>query len=647
MYVSYFKENTMKKHQILALLAIFLFTSCAMAPPMKSITSGNVQEYLKQTPRAADFPDSGATLLHSYVYVEYYRDGTSVSRHLERYKIFNERGRKHASKSISYRAGYQKASLLFANTIKADGQIVPLGRHDVHDGSQYAGYDFYTDIRQKRFTMPAVENGCIVEYAYEIHNLRPSFAFDYSEIFICRNLYPMEEDILEIVLPADKEINYKTYNTGLAPKILIDGEKKRYVFTNLKQKAIIPEARMPDLIDKDTFPQVLIWTLKDWKVISAWYIRLFREQMKTDPELEQFTRKLIANKKTKEEKISAIFNFVSQNIRYIAVLLGPHTHKPHEANEVFRKRYGDCKDKTVLLLTMLKIAGIESMPALVPSHREYFDENIPSLGSFNHVIAAVPDGNQYFWLDATNEAAAFDTAPFIVPSKVFLINMDGSYRFIETPAPDPQKDYSTYDAFFNVDEGGNAAAEFHYSYYGKAAEYYRFIYKYLPPEQRKKFFEKRGIEVLELETGSFSETGKPFFVNLKGKIKNLAQVVDPDTMILSNVIQADTYRDITAAKERFYPVVLHPSFYAKETYHYNFPNGFKVRRLPQPFSSHQPHNIRKESFHSKGSSFEVHVENYNLKRKIRPADLNLFKQYALEFQNHETALKNIILERKQ
>jgi len=637
----------MKRRLIFALFAVLFFASCSSTIPLKSVTTGNVREYLKQAPKAADFPEAGASMLHSYDYVEFFKDGTSVTRHLERYKIFNERGRKYASKSIAYRAGYQQANILFANTIRPDGQVFSLGKNDVHDGSQYAGYDFYTDIRQKRFTMPAVEDGCIVEYAYEIQTVIPSFSFDYSETFLCRNLFPIEEDILEIVLPAEKEINYQAYNTDLKPKITVEGDKKRYLFTNLKQKEIIPEPRMPALLDKDTFPQISIWTLKDWKVVSAWYIRLFQDQMKTDQELENFTRKLVENKKTKEEKINSIFNFVSQNIRYIAVLLGPHTHKPHAANEVFQKRYGDCKDKTVLLLTMLKIAGIEGQPALVPSHREYFDEKMPALGAFNHVIAVVPDGGKYYWLDATNEAAAFDSAPFILPSKIFLINADGSYRFIETPAPDPSKDYFTYEALFKIDEDGNTAAEYHYSYFGKAAESFRFIYKYLPPEQRKKFFEKRGIEVQDLEISSFNETGKPFTVKLKGKIKNLAQVVDPDTMILSNVMMMDSYRDITAAKERIYPIMLHASFFSRETYKYVFPEGFKIKRLPQPFDNHQPHNTRKETFSLKGSSFEVQIENYNRERKILPRDVDVFKQYALEIQKHETALKNIIVERKQ
>lgn len=96
-----------------------------------------------------------------------FADGTSISRNLIRIKIFNERGHSFASRSISYREGYQKARILFANTIKPDGKIVPLNSKDIIDSSEYEGYEFYTDIKVKRFTMPAVENGCIIEYAYE------------------------------------------------------------------------------------------------------------------------------------------------------------------------------------------------------------------------------------------------------------------------------------------------------------------------------------------------------------------------------------------------------------------------------------------------------------------------------------------------
>ena len=259
----------------------------------------------------------------------------------------------------------------------------------------------------------------------------------------------------------------------------------------------------------------------------------------------------------------------------------------------------------------------------------------------------VPHGDQYFWLDATNEVAAYDSAPFVQPSKVLLMNADGSYRFVQTPGLDDKKDYSQTHITFRINDEGGAAIDLQYEYYGKAAEAIRYGFKYLPPEQRKKSFEKRGLEVLQLEMGSFSDTQSPFIIRLTGRLKNLVQVVDKDTMILSNIIRLDSYRDITATDDRQYPVVLYPTFHTKETFRYIFPDGFHVKKIPQTFLSDQPFGTRREKFVITGSTLEVNVENMSRKRMIIRDELDLFKNHALELQKHESALKNIILERNQ
>ena len=631
----------------LIVLVLFLFSCCASNPNIKSITASDVNSYLQKTPKQEDHPNAGVDLLYTYVYVEYFSDGTSVIRLIDRFKIFNERGRSYASKSISYREGYQEAKIIFANTIKPNGKIIPLDNKDVHDSSEYSGYEFYTDIKEKRFTMPAVEDGCIIEYAYEIKNLKPVLPFDFFTTFFCQNFHPMEEDIMEVVLPTNIELKYKKFNTDLTPQIITEGNKKKYIFTNLKQKEIIPESRMPSIADRSTFAQLSVWTLNSWDSVSRWYISLVREQIKPTTELETFTRQLIADKKTNEDKINAIFNFVSQKVSYVAVLLGPHTHKPHAAGEIFQKRYGDCKDKTILLMTMLKIAGIESVPVLVPAYGEYFDETIPSLESFNHVIAAVPiSDNKYFWLDATNETAAFDSPPFSRPTTVFMINNDGTYRFVKTPAMDDKKDFYKADIKYTISSEGDGVLDCTYIYSGKAAESLRYHYKYLSPEQRRKTFEGRGIEVKELKLSSFEETHEPFVLNLKGNVKNIAQKIDDNTMVLSNIISLDSYRDITAAKERKYPVMFRPSFFVQEKYSYVFPVGFKTRNLPQKFISEKPFRYRMENFSFQGSTLEVSIETKGLENKIALENLEELKKHAIEMQKHESALKNIILEKK-
>ena len=632
---------------IIILLSLLIISCQAVNTNIRSISdSGDINSYLNQAPKAEVHPNAGADFLYSYNYFEFYEDGTSVTRNLDRIKIFNERGRSFASKSISYREGYQKVKILFANTIKPDGTIIPLNSNDIQDSSEYAGYEFYTDMRVKKFTMPAVEDGCIIELAYEIENIKPVLSFDYANIFFCKNLFPMEEDIIEIIMPAGIELKYKNFKTELTPQIITDGNKKKYIFTNTKQKEIIPESRMPSLLDRDTFPQIYFWTLDNWDVISKWYINLVKEQMKSDDELERFTKQLIADKKTDEDKINTIFNFVSQNIRYIAVLLGPHTYKPHLAYEIFQKRYGDCKDKTTLLLTMLKIAGIEGIPALVPANGKYFDDSIPSLMAFNHVIAVVPFKDRYFWLDATNETASFDSPPFVLPTKVFLINQDGSYRFMTTPALNDKNDYFKSDMKYDINNEGNANIDYTYEFYGKAAESIRYSFKYSPPEQRKKFFENRGIEVKELQLSSFTDTRTPFIIKLSGTLKNLAQVLDEETMVLSNVISLDSYRDITAASDRQYPVSLTQSLYSLENSSYKFPNGFKIKRLPKNYILQKPFRFRNEKYSFKGSVFQVNLESKNEEQTIDLKNINDFKDFATQLQKHESSIKNIIFEKK-
>jgi hypothetical protein len=633
---------------ILFFLLLFVLSCSATNSNIRSITDSNIDinSFLNQAPKTEEHPNAGAILLDSYSYIEFYADGTSISRNLIRIKIFNERGRGFASRSISYREGYQRAKILFANTIKPDGKIVTLDTKDIIDSSQYEGYEFYTDIKLKRFTMPAVEDGCIIEYAYEIENLQPVLSFDYYDIYFCQNIFPIENDILEIALPSGIELKYKKFQTTLTPQIISGGNKRRYIFNNTKQKEIIPESRMPSIYDSDIFPQVSFWTLDSWDIISRWYVNIFKEQMQSDIELESFTKQLISGKNTDEEKINAIFNFVSQNIRYIAVLLGPHTHKPHRASEIFKKRYGDCKDKTVLLLTMLKIAGIEGKPALVPANGKYFDESIPSLNAFNHIIALVPTSKKYLWLDATNETAAFNSTPFFIPTKVFVINNDGSYSFIKTPDLDNKKDYYSVDIKYNINNEGNASIDYTQTYFGKAAESVRYSFKYSPPEQRKKYFEDQGIEVKEFNLGSFTDTQKPFTIKLSGNFKNLAQKLDEDTMLLSNIITFDSYRDITAANKRQYPISLKSSFYSMENYSYKFPAGFKIKRLPPAFSFKTPFKYRAEKYSFKGNTFNVHLETANIEQTIKLENINDFKKYALELQKHESSIKNFIFEKK-
>lgn len=637
----------MKKLHYIILASICFLISCAPTLPYSSLPDDNLKNNLGTFPKQEDHSNAAAITLLQYSSMEMLDNGTIIQKTISRYKILNERGYYLATKSIMYREGYDQVKIYYANTIKPDGTVVPLDPKEINDYSPYSTYEFYTDIKEKKFTMPAIEPNCIVEYAYEEKNIKPVLPYDLYVRFLIQDRIPIKEDVLVIILPKGRELNIAYFKTDIKPRVEeVDG-KIKYTFRNLNKPEIISEPRMPDIHDKEVFPQFYCWTLSSWNIISKWYSGLIKEQMQPDAELENFTKGLIANKTTTEDKIGAIFYFVAQQVRYVAVELGPHTHKPRLAHEVFKKRYGDCKDKTTLLLTMLKIAGIEGVPGLVPKTPEALDESAPTLDVFNHVIAIVPKLNgTYYWLDATNEVAAFDTTPFDTPHNVLLINMDGSYKFVKTPEPDDNKDYYDINQINRVNENGDVDIEYTYSYYGVASEDGRHTFKYKSPKERDQYYEAKGIELSSLDLVNLTELELPFIIKVKGLIKNRIQILDEDLMVLSDAIGILAYNDLTTEKSRKYPISFDASGLIKIKHIYYFPEGYKIRKLPIEYKWETSYYKDHIKYKSEGNIFSTERQIKYLKSKIEVDDFEAFKKQATEIQKYKRSVSNIIFEKR-
>ena len=110
------------------------------------------------------------------------------------------------------------------------------------------------------------------------------------------------------------------------------------------------------------------------------------------------------------EKARALYDWVSRNIRYVAVYLGSGGYVPHSADEVLANEYGDCKDHVVLLQALLAAAGIDSVPALINFGSSYTLPKVGSFASFNHVITYLPSLDLY--VDSTAQFAPFGVLPF-------------------------------------------------------------------------------------------------------------------------------------------------------------------------------------------------------------------------------------------
>ncbi len=139
----------------------------------------------------------------------------------------------------------------------------------------------------------------------------------------------------------------------------------------------------------------------DWQDVVNWASDLFRIDGATDGELREVAAKLRALP-SNEERVAAALEFVQSSIRYFSVALGESSHRPAAPNIVLQRRYGDCKDKSLLLIALLKELGIHSEPVLLDvARRKGLDKFLPSPQVFDHVIVRAEVDGEAFYLDPT------------------------------------------------------------------------------------------------------------------------------------------------------------------------------------------------------------------------------------------------------
>jgi len=126
-----------------------------------------------------------------------------------------------------------------------------------------------------------------------------------------------------------------------------------------------------------------------WKDVGKWYDDLSRSRRDASPEIRARTAELASPEPTLLGKISALARFVQTDVRYVAIELGIGGHQPHPAADVFRNRYGDCKDKATLLSSMLKEIGVDSYLVVINTVRGSVTPDMPANLTFNHVILAI------------------------------------------------------------------------------------------------------------------------------------------------------------------------------------------------------------------------------------------------------------------
>jgi hypothetical protein len=357
----------------------------------------------------------------------------SAYNRFTRVKILNQRGFAFANVLIPYDPESQVSGIR-ARAILPDGRAVPLSGRDVYDTNLYPDFLFYSDHRAKRFSVPGVEPGSIVEVGWQ-ETLRH---FSFWSRWDFQSEFPVLRSILTVRCPNDWDLLWKAYGIEIRPEVekLPRGMKANHVW---KAERLEPFRREPAMPPGGNEAAHLLFSsvgLKTWDDVALWYRSLCAGRLDADAAIRSKTLELAQGADGSRENLRRIFEFVRDRIRYVAVEIGIGGYQPHPAAEVFFNRYGDCKDMAALIVAMAGAAGIEAHPALVSTWQNGpVDTSLVSQAQFNHAIAVavLPEGTVF--MDATDKDCAFGDVPWYDRDRlVFDVPPAGKAGFVRTPA---------------------------------------------------------------------------------------------------------------------------------------------------------------------------------------------------------------------
>lgn len=377
-----------------------------------------IEALLADAPQANDYPDSGAVVLWETEVMNVNEDSSYIYSTRRVVKIFNDRGHKFGKVSIPYTRGNDDITIHHARTLTSDSRVFDLDQRQIiknipPPSAVEAG--LFVDARLMHFSMPEMSDNCIIDYAYSSNNRGHLMQGEFWHQAYFQTSVPVLHYRFTIHAPKKKTVYYQINSpqaVGGEPTITENRYTRTYTFEMRDVPSLSEEAFMPAV--EDLAYSINLTSLDSWDKLMEWYGTLIREQDYVTPEIEQKTKALLRGAWSRKEKVKRLYEYVATNIDYVGIELGIWAIKPHSAPEIFKEGYGDCKDKTTLLSTMLSAVGIQSYPVLISAgESSRVVREIPSLSYFNHMILAVEenDNGGLIWLDATAETCAFGDLP--------------------------------------------------------------------------------------------------------------------------------------------------------------------------------------------------------------------------------------------
>ena len=303
---------------------------------------------------------------------------------------------------------------------------------------------FHDGLKSVNFIYPNLTSGAktSLKYVKAVKNPRLLRSFYFGDNF------PIEQCKFTIKADKDVQLEFEEVNTENYSIQFTKTEGKKYNTYSWELNGIdefefegsTPNFRyfVPHIIPRiksysNNGEEIIL--LSDVSDLYGWYYSLVKDlnTEETDKDLVETVEILTADAESDLDKVRAIYYWAQENIKYIAFEYALDGYIPRQANDVFKKKYGDCKDNSSILTEMLKIAGIEGYLTWIGTRDiPYTYSQVPTPMVDNHMIISYQENGKNYFLDATGRYMKLELPASFIQGKEAMVSVDKDSFSIKT-----------------------------------------------------------------------------------------------------------------------------------------------------------------------------------------------------------------------
>jgi hypothetical protein len=519
-------------------------------------------------------------------------------------KILRPQGREYARLGTTFDKD-SKINWMKIWTLTPDGHEYQLPDNQIENVG-FGGGNLYEDTKWRGGKAMANDPGAIVAMEYD-QNERPYVTEDIwkyqSDIPVVRTSYTLK-------LPPSFEYRAVWVRRDSMEPASIGPNQWQWALTDVpavdvRHISLHPApAAMEQRMSVHYFgPGVNMPFRGNWSSIGEWYSQLSSDRLTPTPEIRAKAEELTAGKADFYAKAEAIANFLQRNIRYFAIEIGVGGYQPHFAAETFKNRYGDCKDKATLLLSMLSAVGIHGNLVMVHTARGVIDPKSPSRYG-NHMISAIEipqgtdnselhsvvtleNGRRYLIFDPTQEWIPLGEIPAYEQGSYGLL-MDGKdSQIISLPVLKPDLSTISRSAKFKLDNNGTLSGDVVETRSGDAAWRRRAAFTADDKRERDEWLDHHirpdlpNFTVADFTLSNLQDLNKELQMRYQVTTTQYSKTMGPLLLLRPRVLGKDS-PELEHESKRTMAVDLEGTRVEHDDYSIELPAGYSVDELPDP-----------------------------------------------------------------